>query len=93
MAASHQRYIKSKLNIEEVSKKCIILGWTISVSTSERIMAKTSISLMSWGEKIEIHKQDEGYMVISECAMPIQIIDWGKNSSNVNKIQMALSNH
>tara|TARA_B100001996_G_scaffold382880_1_gene376111 strand:+ start:2901 stop:3176 length:276 start_codon:yes stop_codon:yes gene_type:complete len=91
MAASHQRFIKSKLSIEEVSKKCTLLGWTISVSTSERIIAKTSISLLSWGEKIEIHKQNDGYLVVSSCAMPLQIVDWGKNSSNVDKIQMALS--
>lgn len=50
----------------------------------------------SWGEKITVTltPQGEGTVVdiISECGMPTQIVDWGKNASNVNAIFRYLEN-
>ena len=47
-------------------------------------------TMTSWGEKITVTltPQGEGTVVdiISECGMPTQIVDWGKNASNVNAV-------
>ena len=45
----------------------------------------------SWGEKITITliPKDSTYTsltILSECGMPTQIIDWGKNKQNVSNI-------
>jgi hypothetical protein len=50
------------------------------------IRAITRLSLWSWTEKIDIKVGDMGsVMVKSECSLPSQFIDWGKNKRNVNK--------
>lgn len=49
------------------------------------IRAITRLSLWSWTEKIDIKVGDMGsVMVKSECSLPSQFIDWGKNKRNVN---------
>ncbi len=52
---------------------------------------KHGISLSSWGETvtIQITRMAENVTnmnVISECALPTQLVDWGKNTENINKI-------
>ncbi len=41
----------------------------------------------SWGEKITVTLTDLGGAtavdILSECGMPTQVVDWGKNASNV----------
>ena len=49
------------------------------------------MSVTSWGEKITvtllpINEYQTGITVYSECALPTQIIDWGKNKENVTNI-------
>jgi hypothetical protein len=51
----------------------------------------SDISFSSWGENINLHmypynEQQTFVEIKSECSMPTQVIDWGKNKSNVNKI-------
>ena len=51
----------------------------------------SDVNFSSWGENIDIdvfYVNDNASQVVikSECSMPTQIIDWGKNKSNVNKI-------
>lgn len=50
-----------------------------------------SVSLTSWGEKINIKltpigENQTSVEVHSECALPTQVIDWGKNKENVRGI-------
>ena len=52
---------------------------------------KHGISLTSWGENITIQltrmaENVTNMNVISECALPTQLVDWGKNTENINKI-------
>ena len=49
------------------------------------------VSLTSWGENVTITVTPYGAAqcvmhVRSECALPTQIVDWGKNGKNVNEI-------
>ena len=51
----------------------------------------SSINLSSWGENIDItvlyiNENSSQVIIKSECALPTQLIDWGKNKSNVEKI-------
>ena len=47
-------------------------------------------SFASWGEKITVTLENGGtssrVTVLSECGMPTQVIDWGKNASNVRAV-------
>lgn len=49
------------------------------------------VSMASWGEKLTVtvvalSPTATQVTVHSECGMPTQLIDWGKNKSNVNKV-------
>ena len=45
------------------------------------------VTFTSWGEKITVTLQNlgngTGVDILSECGMPTQVVDWGKNASNV----------
>lgn len=50
-----------------------------------------SVSMTSWGEniKVSLHPIDFNTTDIeinSECALPTQIVDWGKNKKNIEAI-------
>ncbi len=48
------------------------------------ISARRGISLWSWGETITIHVGPGPLLYIrSECRMPTQCFDWGRNADNV----------
>lgn len=56
-----------------------------------RVNLSRGMSMTSWGEKITVtllpvNEYQTGVTVYSECAMPTQIIDWGKNKENVAAI-------
>lgn len=51
------------------------------------------VTFSSWGENIQITLSGSpnnpgatNVSILSECSMPTQIIDWGKNKENVDKI-------
>lgn len=49
------------------------------------------VSLMSWGETMTIAPLAPNILrVRSECGMPTQCIDWGKNEKNVRKLVQVL---
>ena len=53
------------------------------------------VTFTSWGEKITItlsasDPSSTTVKILSECGMPTQIIDWGKNKTNVRNIHDAL---
>ena len=51
------------------------------------MMGKSGMSLFSWGENMSITIEDNGNVTIkSECVLPTQIIDWGRNKKVVRKI-------
>lgn len=56
------------------------------------IRARAGFSFRSWGENISVHVDDAGTVqVTSECLMPTQFVDYGKNKSNVNRFLAGLS--
>lgn len=64
-------------------------GVTLHDKSSGVIQAKTDFSMKSFGEKIHIQLNKDGFAAVkSECALPTQIISWGKNKKNVNRLLM-----
>ena len=76
------------------------LGYTFVGETpyGNGVMIKLShsVSFSSWGENITILLTPVGEQtsvdITSECAMPTQIVDWGKNKENVFKVFGYLQN-
>ena len=51
----------------------------------------SGVTFTSWGEDVQISISSTGpnqvmMMVNSVCSMPTQVVDWGKNAENVNRI-------
>jgi hypothetical protein len=62
------------------------LGWKGRESGRWRISSSTGVSLWSWGETIIIHvTRDSTLHIRSECALPTQCLDWGRNQSVVRR--------
>ena len=100
MAAKYQNKKVYQLSFESVCNafrgvgviKRLDFGFkSESVVGESRVFNLSSdINLASWGEKITVTVTavDSGVCVdvLSECALPTQIIDWGKNQKNVEAV-------
>ncbi len=50
------------------------------------IHAKSAVNFWSWREKIEVNIDADGSVSMkSECVLPTQVVDWGKNKKNVQQ--------
>jgi hypothetical protein len=64
-----------------------VLAWSIKEESYGRIVASSSMNLVSWGEKIEIEfLSNTEISVTSKCLLPTQWIDWGQNKRNIKKL-------
>jgi hypothetical protein len=51
------------------------------------ITARSRLNIWSWTEKVIVNIDDCGHVrVESKCTLPTQVVDWGKNRRNVEKI-------
>lgn len=67
------------------------------VDTKTGVFTSTKeITLTSWGEKITItpFRTQTGcsLQVKSECILPTQVFDWGKNEDNIQKLAIEFGN-
>lgn len=63
------------------------LEWSYTQSAPNTFDAKVRLGLLSWGEQIRVTIYNDGTLTVrSECALPTQCFDWGKNSRNVQKL-------
>lgn len=70
------------------------LSWSVKEETVDGLLASTSINLRSWGERVLIlFKSDHSISVTSQCALPTQCFDWGKNKANVKKFLAEIAKH
>ncbi len=59
------------------------LGWVWRVGSG--------MNLMSWGEDLTLMLHAPQHVEIrSECTLPTQCIDWGRNETNVKRLAQAL---
>jgi hypothetical protein len=68
------------------------LGWSGSANQDGRSWrAVSGMNLASWGEEIQITWVAEAVIrVRSNCSMPTQCLDWGRNKKNVMAFKQAL---
>jgi hypothetical protein len=98
MGARYQatgRYPGSRADIvraaQDAAAQC---GFKVSEANPDGgwVKARAGFSLRSWGENITISVDDGGGLqVTSQCLMPTQIVDYGKNKSNVNRFMTRMS--
>jgi hypothetical protein len=101
MAAKSRKVFVINLPFEQVmpavEKALQRMGAKISnINRSEGdIKAKKGMSLTSWGNNITVsitRSLNGCYVdVLSECAMPTQVIDWGSNEGNIKNLAKELS--
>ena len=69
------------LALEAASK----LDWNVSFVSETGFIAYTNFSLSSWSEEVTIKIGNDAANIKSEC-MGSQMMDWGKNKQNVEKL-------
>lgn len=95
MAFEDRTFQGTERDIFELCLKVIEnLNWEIANfnHTTGTIKAETNISLLSWGENIEIKiKQvEDGLNIQMNSESHSQIIDWGNNAQNITKFFSSL---
>lgn len=68
------------------------LGFELEETGRNLIRASTGMSLLSWGENIEIRliKENGGIRVNISSEAPSQLFDWGKSQENVTSVLSAI---
>ena len=54
------------------------------------IIGSLDVNFWSWGEKVSVRFHGGAMTVRSECALPTQCFDWGRNRKNVNSLSAAI---
>jgi hypothetical protein len=66
-------------------------GWPIQEARGWTWRTGSSMSLASWGEDISITVTSEtSILVRSQCILPTQCFDWGRNKKNVLALVIVL---
>jgi len=94
--AYHEAVIKLNIPREEVMgfMAPIIgtLSWSIREYSQNHMLITSKVGMRSWGEKIRVTILPSGMLRIrSECSLPIQCFDWGKNEENTNRLLVAIN--
>jgi hypothetical protein len=69
------------------------LGQLLAVTTPKGYgwRGHMTMSLASWGEEVTLTAlAPQRLLVRSECAMPTQCLDWGRNEKNVKRVVAAV---
>ena len=98
MAASHTMTVEVALAPQQaeaaVYQAFLAAGLSWVAGGNGFMQGKVSAGMRSWGENVQatIGYGPRGAVVTlrSECALPTQVIDWGKNRQNVERIVEAL---
>jgi hypothetical protein len=67
---------------------------TFADPTSGTIQANSSVSMMSWGEKLELRLSptSEGTTAVQVgSSLKFGLVDWGKNQKNIDKLNAAIA--
>ena len=68
------------------------LRWGRPFEGPGRITASVPVNFFSWGETFTVTFYQDYFCVESKCAFVLQIFDWGKNKSNVQKFMNCFYN-
>ena len=88
LPALFQKTIAHRLSREEVleriKKTFQTLEWKIIDEDEFYIEGKTLNGAMTFGERVQCDVREQMFAIRSECILPTQIIDFGKNKKNVD---------
>lgn len=97
MGASNRKYFITNLDFNNAfnlaGSTLMTMGANIKESYPQmgRLTAKIGTGVRSWGENLTVTiftRQGSCQVeVLSQCALPTQIVDWGKNSENTAKFE------
>jgi hypothetical protein len=101
MAANATRVLYVNLPYDRVFAVIIPTMMSVGVQSyacnpaTKVFTGSTGMGLTSWGEDITVWvavtPQGSAVNIKSECSLPTQLIDWGKNKENINKFATELS--
>lgn len=78
--------------IDIVRKSLEAVGWRYEMPAPNEFVARNSVNLWSWGEKIFVAVSDDGTVTAkSQCMLATQCFDWGKNNENVKTLFNVIS--
>jgi hypothetical protein len=68
------------------------LGWNFGHTADSGLVVKLRTNFWSWGERMNVAVTGPGTVhVLSECILPTQCFDWGKNRRNIARFLDNLS--
>jgi hypothetical protein len=71
--------------LDAVERALDALGWKFDYTGPASLNVSVSVNFWSWGEQMTVHARKDGTLEVrSQCRLPTQCIDWGKNRRNVN---------
>jgi len=87
-AAASQRFkLDQKQLIELAGEALTSLGLSYERPFPNRFLARTAFGFWSVGERLVVEVESDGTVTVrSECLMPTQMLDWGRNRRNVNAV-------
>lgn len=100
VGVNQTRMIETELNVNELVEKLkldSVFGKLKWKESDNGVSATTGFSIYSWGEVISINFKSKNeahfeYQVSSRSKLLTTIVDFGKNLSNVNKIERIIKN-
>lgn len=84
--------IHAEVNIilTAIKQICQKFNWSIKEESELKILFQTPASLLSWGETVAVeiksNQGDSSVLVSITSSANAQLIDWGKNNENVQKL-------
>jgi hypothetical protein len=94
LPARHEETLPHALGPDEVrartQRRAASLGWRILAESDGRIAFRVGTSWMSWGELVTVTFQPASISITSQCRLGTQVVDWGKNRSNCERLALGL---
>lgn len=63
------------------------LGWNVFRVEETFLEGSLKMSIWSWGEDIQLRQiSNDQVEMVSKCKLVTQVIDWGRNRKNIDKL-------
>lgn len=91
--AHSQQIVTTSLPLEEAKMRAkhasASLGWNLARESERELIFTVRLNWLSWGEKAQVHVENDHLIVRSQCRLLTQCIDYGKNAKNCEKFAVA----
>lgn len=65
------------------------LRWKLARESEAELVFQAGLSLWSWGEEVKVGFDADGVLIQSQCRLPTQCFDHGKNRQNCEQFAVA----